>query len=165
MSVWQDMAWPDTGPEPEIYPMPGFPTLSVASLAISKQFYVDALGFHVIFSMPPGGGPTVLEHLRWTRYADLLLVQGSPEGREPGARGLGVRLNFSAALAGRTCADIAQQARAYGVEQVEGPVERPYNAREVVVTDPDGFVLVFVEPMNLDKTFDQVLSDVAQATG
>ncbi|HSJ59068.1 MAG TPA: VOC family protein, partial [Anaerolineae bacterium] len=146
--------WENLGAGPEIYPMPGFPTLSVSNLAISKQFYVEGLGFQVIFSMPPGDGPKVLEHLRWVRYADLLLEQGprlkqgtQDRDRE---RGQGVRLNFSAALAGRTCAEIAERARAHGGGAVKGPVERPYNAREVVVTDPDGFVLVFVEPMDMD---------------
>lgn len=167
MSAWQDTASVDSGPEPEIYPMPGFTTLTVANLAISKQFYIEGLGFQLIFSMSPGGGPTVLEHLRWVRYADLLLVQ-EPEGQggqSRGTKGRGVQLNFSAALAGCTCAEIAERARAYGVGTVEGPVERPYNAREVLVTDPDGFLLVFIERMDMDKTFDEVLSDVAQAGG
>ena len=151
--------------EPEIYPMPAFPTLSVSNLAVSKQFYVDGLGFQVIFSMPPDGGPAVLEHLRWTRYADLLLEQRpESEGEEDRVgRGARVRLNFSAALAGRTCADIAERARAHGGGTVRGPIERPYNAREVMVTDPDGFVLVFSEPIDMTKTFDEVLGDIKDA--
>lgn len=153
--------------EAEIYPMPAFPTLTVSNLAVSKQFYVDGLGFQVIFSMPAGGGPAVLEHLRWIRYADLLLEQGAQaeEEEDAVARAGGIRLNFSAALAGRSCAEIAERARAHGGGEVRGPIERPYNAREVVVTDPDGFVLVFSEPMDVGKTFDEVLEDIEHAGG
>ncbi|MGC9332726.1 MAG: YjjG family noncanonical pyrimidine nucleotidase [Anaerolineae bacterium] len=143
------------GQAPDVYPMPAFPTLAAADLVASKVFYVEALGFQAIYSFAPAGGPALLEHLRWARYADLFLVPG---GLDEGPKGRGVQLNFSAALAGRTCAEIAEQARAYGA-QVEGPIERSYNAREVVVTDPDGFVLVFTEPMDLGKTFDEVMAD------
>jgi catechol 2,3-dioxygenase-like lactoylglutathione lyase family enzyme len=151
----------ERAPAPEIYPMPSFPTLSVTDLAASKAFYVEALGFQVIYSFAPAGGPSMLEHLRWARYADLLLVPGGPD---EGRKGRGLRLTFSAALAGRTGAEIAERARAHGAN-VEGPVERPYNVREVVVTDPDGFVLVFTEPVDLDRTFDDVMGDVEQAGG
>jgi catechol 2,3-dioxygenase-like lactoylglutathione lyase family enzyme len=151
----------EEAPGPEIYPMPAFPTLSVADLAASKRFYVEGLGFEVIFSWAPPGGPSLLEHLRWTRYGDVLLQQGRPD---EGAMGSGLRLNFSAALTGRSCAEIAERARVYGAE-VEGPVERSYNVREVVVADPDGFVLVFSEPVDMDRTFDEVMGDAAQAGG
>ena len=32
----------------------------------------------------------------------------------------------------------------------------------MVVTDPDGYVLVFAEPLDTTKTMDQVLGDIAQ---
>lgn len=151
----------EQAPAPEMYPMPSFPTLSVADLAASRRFYVEGLGFQVIYSFAPADGPAVLEHLRWARYADLLLVPGGPDG---GTKGQGIRLTFSAALAGRSCAEIAERAQAQGAD-VEGPVERSYNAREVVVTDPDGFVLVFTEPVDMGRTFDDVMANVEQAGG
>lgn len=147
----------DQADAPEIYPMPAFPTLAVADLAASKRFYVEGLGFRVIFSWAPPGSAPRLEHLRWSRHADLLL---EPGGADEEPRGRGVRLNFSAALAGRSCAEIAVRAQAHGA-LVDGPVDQPYNVREVIVTDPDGFVLVFSEPLDVSKTFEEVLGGQA----
>jgi SAM-dependent methyltransferase len=59
-----------------------------------------------------------------------------------------VRLTFSLALAERTAGEMAQ--RAQGLDAlVEGPVERPWNVRDLVVADPDGYLLVFTEPLDL----------------
>ena len=43
-------------------------------------------------------------------------------------------------------------------------MERPWNAREVVVTDPDGYVLVFTEPLDASRTMDEVLDTIALAS-
>ena len=145
----------------QYYPMPGFPTLMAYNLPESRRFYVEGLGFKHVFSMPGPGGQPVLEHIRFCRYADLLLEQGAPAAGEDGrALGLGVRLTFSLALADRNAEEMAQRARALGA-LVEGPVERPWNARDVVVADPDGYVLVFTEPVDMAATFEQVLENVA----
>jgi hypothetical protein len=70
-------------------------------------------------------------------------------------------LSFSLALANRDCYEFAQRARAFGA-RVTGPVERPWNAREVEVIDPDGYALVFTEPLDTTKEFDQVLAQIQQ---
>ena len=44
-----------------------------------------------------------------------------------------------------------------GVEVAEGPVTRPWNAREIVVMDPDGYRLVFFEAVDVTKTFEEVM--------
>ncbi len=145
----------------EYYPMPGFPTLMASDLLESHQFYVKGLGFKHVFSIPGPGGQPVLEHIRFCRYADLLLQQEPQgDGANAAARGLGVRLTFSLALAGRSAEEMAQRARELEA-LVEGPVERPWNTRDVVVADPDGYVLVFAEPVDMAATFDQVLENVA----
>jgi catechol 2,3-dioxygenase-like lactoylglutathione lyase family enzyme len=145
----------------DIYPMPAFPTISTPSLETSTRFYVEGLGFERVFSIPGPGGESILEHLRFARYADLLLEQEPPHAELGAAqRGRGLRLTFSAALAGRTCEEIANRARAYGA-RVEGPLERPWNTRDVVVTDPDGYTLVFTEPVDIAKTMDDVLADIS----
>ena len=145
----------------EYYPMPGFPTLMVSNLPESCQFYVNGLGFRPVFSIPGPGGQPVLEHIRFCRYADLLLEQEPAGDRESaGPRGLGVRLTFSLPLAQRNAEEMAQRARDLGA-LVEGPVERPWNTRDVVVTDPDGYALVFTEPVDMTATFAQVLENAA----
>ena len=70
--------------QPEFYPMPGFPTLAVRDLAASVAWY-RAVGFANVFEMP------MLAHLRWARYADLLL---RPEPGLQGPKGIGVTLTF-----------------------------------------------------------------------
>jgi catechol 2,3-dioxygenase-like lactoylglutathione lyase family enzyme len=146
----------------EVYPMPAFPTLIASSLEESTRFYVEGLGFHHIFTIHGPGSEPVLVHLRFARYADLLL-EGAPAGfdRAQGRLGEGVKLTFSLALDGRVADELAGRAAALG-SLVEGPIERPWNTRDVIVRDPDGYILVFTEPLDVGKSFDEVLGD---ATG
>lgn len=147
----------------EIYPMPSFVTLIVRDLETSARFYQQALGFKHIFSMPGPGGKPALVHLRWTKYADLLIALPR-DGRElPEPRGVGVAINFS--LFDRFEGNIdalANQARTYGA-QVIGPLEQPWNVRELTVVDPDGYRLVFSAPVNTSLDFDQMLERVTRS--
>jgi catechol 2,3-dioxygenase-like lactoylglutathione lyase family enzyme len=149
-------------PDQEYYPMPAFPTLLASSLEASRRFYVEGLGFQHVFSIPGPDGKPVVEHIRFARYADILLEQEAPGSElKTGPRGRGVRLTFSLPLAERSAQEIVDRARSWGAT-VEGPVERPWNTRDVVVSDPDGYVLVFTEPLDLGKTMDQVLDDIGR---
>jgi len=144
----------------EIYPMPSFPTLIVSDLEASSKFYQEALGFKHIFTMPGPGGKPALVHLRWVKYADLLIAlpRDSKELSHP--RGAGVSLNFN--LLDRFEGDIeafAKHAREKGAD-VAGPVAQPWNVHEVTVLDPDGYQLVFTVPINRNLNFDKVLEKV-----
>lgn len=147
--------------EPDYYPMPAFPTLATSDVVASSRFYVEGLGFQHVYSIPGPHGEAVVEHVRFARYADVLLEREQP-GSDLAAseRGRGVRLSFSLPLGNRDCDEFADRARRYGA-RVEGPQVRPWNAREVVVTDPDGYTLVFTEPVDATKAFDDVLKDIA----
>lgn len=144
----------------EIYPMPSFPSLVVKDLEASSSFYQNALGFRHIFTMPGPGGRPALVHLRWVKYADLLITK-SRNGKElTGPKGMGVALNFS--LFDRFAGDIdsfANQAREQGAE-VMGPIDQPWNVREVTVLDPDGYRLIFTKPLNTNLAFDEMLERV-----
>ena len=144
----------------EIYPMPSFATLVVRDLEESSKFYQEALGFKHIFTMPGSGGKPALVHLRWLKYADLLIAlsRDSKELSEP--RGVGVSLNFN--LLDRFDGNIdalAEHARDKGAN-VNGPVDQPWNVREVTILDPDGYRLVFTVPINIDLSFDKMLEKV-----
>jgi uncharacterized glyoxalase superfamily protein PhnB len=144
----------------EIYPMPAFPLLNASDLAVSARWYQEALGFRHIFTMQgPGGGP-LLVHLRWVKYADVLL---GARPVAPGPRGLGVTLSFSAYLAERSVDDIAAQAQATGATIVQPPTDMPWNTRECTIADPDGYHLTFTAPINLGRSFDDVIAQAAQA--
>ena len=132
----------------EIYAIPLFPALAVRDLEVSLEFYREALGFKCIFAMPGPDGKPALVHLRWDKYADLLLTLLEEESRNPEPKGAGVSIHFS--LQSRFEGDIrafAARARDKGAT-VNDPVTRPWNTLEVSILDPDGYRLVFNAPVN-----------------
>jgi uncharacterized glyoxalase superfamily protein PhnB len=143
----------------EIYPMPMFPTLAVRDVGASVGWYAETVGFATVFVMPGSDGDPVLGHLRWRKYADVLLVPDSgSDGQE--AKGAGVSLSFL--VADMSVDAMAEQLVARGVELGEGPVTRPWNTREIVVVDPDGYRLVFFEAVDVGRSFEDVMGDVGR---
>ena len=141
----------------EIYPMPFFPTLIVKDLEASSDFYQKALGFKHIFTMPG------LVHLRWVKYADLLITKARDGQEIIGPKGAGMALNFN--LFEQFDGDMdafAKHARENGAN-VTGPIDQPWNVREVTVLDPDGYRLVFTVPINISLGFDEMLERVKKA--
>jgi predicted lactoylglutathione lyase len=138
---------------PEIYPMPLFVTLTVGDLVASQRWY-EAIGFKTVFAMNASDGTGVFAHLRWIRYADLLLRRGTGT-KAP--KGLGVALNF------RVDHDIdalARHAKAAGANVVEDVGDRPWNARDFTLRDPDGFTLTFTYGPLHERDFDVVMRGV-----
>ncbi|MFC4553301.1 MULTISPECIES: VOC family protein [Halorussus] len=133
--------------DPEIYPMPMFAGLEVSDVARSAEWYEDVLGFANVFQMP------TLAHLRYRKYADVLLVPSETEG-ERERRASGVTVSFTAE--GETVAEIAERARDADAD-VSGPTETSYNTREVEITDPDGYALAFTEPVDTSRRFEDVM--------
>jgi uncharacterized glyoxalase superfamily protein PhnB len=146
----------------EIYPMPSFPMLIVSDLEASSKFYQDALGFKHIFTMPGPGGKPALVHLRWLKYADLLLSV-SRDGKElPEPKGVGVTLSFQMLDRFDGSVDaLAEQAREKGANILSGPIDQPWNVRELTILDPDGYKLVFTAPLNIGLGFDEVVKRAA----
>ena len=134
---------PAPGIDRDIYPMPMFPTLPVSDLSASTRWY-EALGFVVLATMPGPDGPESLVHLRRLRYQDVLLVRGAPTP--------GPRISFAAGDDDlRTRAEhVARFAVQAGAGAVEGPVDTPWFSRDVVATDPDGYVVVLTTPRMAD---------------
>jgi catechol 2,3-dioxygenase-like lactoylglutathione lyase family enzyme len=137
----------------DFYPMPTFVTLEVADIAASTAWYADALGFRPVFEAPGPAGQPSLVHLRRDRYQDILLVPAATAA--PTTTAHGVTVNF---LPGETSVDdIARRATGAASLEVEGPLERPWNVREVTVHDPDGYRLRCSEPIDVTKTFKEVV--------
>ncbi|HEY2071689.1 MAG TPA: VOC family protein [Rhizomicrobium sp.] len=133
--------------QPEFYPMPSFPTLAVRDPDASARWYREALGFSTVFAMPG------LVHLRWAKYADLLLRAAKDTGEK---KGIGVRLSYTVAEGLDALAD---RARAAGALFVQEPGDRPWNARDFTVADPDGFALTFtMGPLKRDVSFESVIA-------
>ena len=51
----------------------------------------------------------------------------------------------------------AEQARKMGAEIESGPMDQPWNVRELTILDPDGYRLVFTAPLKTNLGFDEVL--------
>jgi uncharacterized glyoxalase superfamily protein PhnB len=147
----------------EIYPMPSFPTLIVKDVEASSNFYQNVLRFKNIFTMPGQDGRPSLVHLRWVKYADLLITR-SRDGKETTApKGIGISLNFNMFEHFNGDMDaFAKHARENGANVV-GPVNQPWNVREVTIFDPDGYKLIFTMPINLNLSFDEVIDRVKTA--
>ena len=143
----------------EIYPMPSFPTLIVDDVEASSNFHQNILGFKHIFTMPGPDGMPSLVHLRWVKYADLLITRS--RGDElTGPKGIGISLNFN--MLEHFDGDMhafAKHVREKGAD-VKGLIDKPWNVREVTVLDPDGFQLIFSMPIDLTLSFEEVIGRV-----
>lgn len=138
--------------QPEFYPMPSFPALQVKDVEASSRWYQTALGFQHIFTMPG------LVHLRWAKYADLLLRAGPPIA---GNKGVGITLNYSVADG---LDALVERARKAGAVFLQEPGDRPWNARDFTVADPDGFALTFtMGPLKRDLTMDALVSTMQKS--
>ena len=124
----------------EIYPMPMFAKLAVADLAATAAWYEQALGFATIFRAPGPGGQPMLVHLRRRKYQDVLLVPGRSAS---GHASMALSLNFNADGEVDALAESARAAAPVGASAVNGPMDTPWNTRDLNVTDPAGNQLVF----------------------
>ncbi len=130
---------------PLSYVMPMFVRLAVADVEASSDWYQQVLGFKSVFDIPH-----TVAHLRGNRYQDVLIVKGEPEGLP----GQGVTLSFTWK---GSVDDLLQRVKLAGGRVIDGPVDRPWNARELVLEDPNGYRLSFSQRV-ADKEFEEVLS-------
>lgn len=140
----------------EFYPMPMFVKLSVHHMDRSLSWYKDVLDFEPVFELPDQNSKTVMAHIRGEKYQDIMLVS---EQKEKEINGKGVVLNFTVEDID-FFSDRAIKARA---EVVEGPVDRPWNARELVLKDPDGYLITLSMGVDKEKRFDDVMDQVSQS--
>ncbi len=127
------VVWPAAMSSPR--PLAAFSRLLVLDREASATFYAG-LGFTRV------AADGTFVHVRWGEQGDVFLVS-APTGVNVGGRprGWGVLLGF---VAGDLEA-VATRASALGAT-VQGPEPQPWHTREVVVTDPDGYRLVFMAP-------------------
>jgi catechol 2,3-dioxygenase-like lactoylglutathione lyase family enzyme len=116
--------------------MTSFTKLLVSDGDRSARFY-EALGFERVQAEPP------FLHLRWGGSADVYLVAIPAGAALQGRRGLGVLVGFRAGAEGIEA--VITRAQKLGAE-VEGPTLQPWHTREILITDPDGYRLNFIEP-------------------
>jgi uncharacterized glyoxalase superfamily protein PhnB len=149
------------GWEREIYPMPMFPMIVASGLAESSRWYQEVLGFADVFTMRGPDDRPLLAHLRWSKWGDVLITQARTPVEPP--RGRGITLNFMTFQVDA----LAERARTAGANILEGPIDRPWNARDVTIADPDGYRLNFTGPSNSGArmSFDDVMKRAREARG
>ena len=143
-----------------IYPMVMFPTLAVADVAASVEWYTKRVGFASVFSLPRPDGGVAMAHLRWRKYADVLLVPDGGSSDDGRRKGVGIVLSFLADSV--PVDDLAAELVARGVVVAEGPVSWPWNGRGTVVRDRDGYRMVFFAPVDTSRSFEDVMEDVSE---
>jgi catechol 2,3-dioxygenase-like lactoylglutathione lyase family enzyme len=126
----------------EIYPMPAFATLTVADVSAVAAWYERTLGFSTVFRGPEVGGQPALVHLRRLKYQDLLLTIAQPGGT-PAEAPSSLTLSFSIGEDVDALADRARSVEPLGQSAIAGPVDTPWNTRDLRVTDPAGHRLIF----------------------
>ena len=52
---------------------------------------------------------------------------------------------------------LARHALERGVNVASGPLDQPWNVRELTILDPDGYRLVFTAPLDIGLGFDKVI--------
>lgn len=117
--------------------MKPFIKLLVSDPERSLAFY-EALGFERLGAEPP------FVQLTWAGQVDVYLVTPPAHLKLEGRRGLGVLVGFRADSVGGVD-EVLLRAQAQGAA-VEGPAVQPWYTRELIITDPDGYRLNFIEP-------------------
>jgi catechol 2,3-dioxygenase-like lactoylglutathione lyase family enzyme len=117
-----------------IYPMPAFVRLETPDVARLVAFFTEILDFGIVFVGPEMHGEPILVHLRRAKYQDVLVA---PQALAIFERDASLGVCFGAGEADEVDAlgaRIADRAPA----ALDGPVDTPWNTRDVTVTDPDG---------------------------
>lgn len=109
----------------EIYPMPMFLNVLTDDLAASKEFWLRGLGFIDLFTIPG-----TLTHLRRWAFQDVLLHAGEQPREAPPAS-----ISFSCVL--YELEQIAERCEKLLPGCTTGPVDQPWNSRELTIVTPE----------------------------
>ncbi len=145
-----------------IYGMPMFATLLASDIDATLSWYVEGLGFVNLFTIPGPFGVALLVHLRRWQFQDLLIRPAFG----PVKAATGCALSFAAVY--DEIDALAERARAHSGGQCEGPVDTPWNTRDLTTTDPDGNIVVFTAarpPELTDAAFSDRMREWNDAQG
>src|SRR4051812_11105369 len=124
------------------------PQFSVSDVLATVNYYRDRLGFDVgdLVANPPEWGAVGRDDVELFFNRLPKGASGHPRIRAPGAYDAYFRISGVDRL--------AAEFRERGAVIREGPTNRVYNVREVVVEDLNGLVLAFGEPMGSEATME-----------
>lgn len=115
------------------------PMLWVKKLQTSASWFKEVLGFSSVYEQEDGDGQPVLIHLRKGLNQDLLLAPDPPEfTAKRKERGLGMTLAF---IVDEDIDELASEVWSCGGEIVSPPTDQASNIRDVVIRDPNGYLI------------------------
>lgn len=139
----------------EFHPIPFFVKISVSNIENSLCWYKEVLKFESVFELPGKDGKIMMAHIRGKKYQDIMLVAES-EQKDMSSNGKGIVLNLSVEDVD-LCLKKASKASAV---VLEGPIDRPWNARELVLRDLDGYLITLSMGIDKEKDFNSVINQV-----
>ncbi|GLB46173.1 glyoxalase [Philodulcilactobacillus myokoensis] len=123
----------------EYYPMLMFPKIMVTNIEKSTKWYELALGFKSIYKFRNSKNEVILNHLRLNKYQDIMLIQSD-----------NVKIGNSIYL-NLMVNDVKAMLKSVSPKAIQSPIEqKPWNATEAVVKDPDGHLITLTHP-NISK--------------
>ncbi|WP_332647715.1 VOC family protein [Lysinibacillus sp. 54212] len=135
----------------EFYQMPLFIKLKVKDIEKSKEWYKNVLDFDSVFDFPGVDGIITMSHLRGIKYQDLMLIQDEQVNSSNS-----VIINIFSNNINR----IYQFALENNTNIIQEPTVQPWNAKELTLEDPDGYIFTITESLDTDKKFDSVIDNV-----
>ena len=121
-----------------IYGMPMFVSVPTTDFEVSTRFWTEGLGFIDFFTA--SGQVT---HLRRWAFQDVLLLPGEPTAETPG-----MTASFTCVLG--QLDEIADRCEALSPGCTEGPIHRPWNMVDLLVTTPENVKVVMTAGKPLD---------------
>ncbi|WP_347877352.1 VOC family protein [Furfurilactobacillus milii] len=135
----------------EYYQMPFFPKLMVRDIDKSAKFYEMSLGFESLFKYRNSKKEVIMNHLRLNKYQDIMLIQKSNF-----KAGSGIYLNLLVTDASEKISQISPKA-------IQEPLsEKPWNALEATIKDPDGYLITLTQPHVEQKDFDKLMRNATK---
>ena len=135
----------------EHYQMPFFPKLMVKDIDKSAKWYEMSLGFESLFKYRNSKKEVIMNHLRLNKYQDIMLIQ-----KADFKAGSGIYLNL-------LVNDASEKINQISPKAIQEPLsEKPWNALEVTIKDPDGYLITLTQPHVEQKDFDKLMKNTTK---
>ncbi|UOO44515.1 VOC family protein [Enterococcus casseliflavus] len=135
----------------KVYVMPMFYQMKTKDIVQSSKWFTEILGFQSLYQFRNQENQVMMDHLRLADYQDLMLIAA-----EAFTVGDGAILN----VAMNDLQNIAQKIPTKWI--VEPLMEKPWNALEMTIKDPNGYLFTLTEAIRKNESDFQTLMDQAK---
>lgn len=136
----------------DFYIMPTFNKIMVKNIAESSNWYENFLGFTSLFKFKNEKNEVIMDHLRRSKYQDIMLIQANNF-----TVGNGLRLNLSV----NNIEEIEQKLTKNDI--IEPMIAQPWNAIELTIKDCDGYLITLTQATIVQpQDFDTVIENSRQ---